>query len=176
MSSSDSPERQAYHRWLDQNRTLLEAHRFPDAFKTYPFLTNEDEVWAPLTKELRECRIAVVSSAGLYLKDSQAPFRTESITGDTSYRTFPVETPADALAIAHGHYDEAAARQDLNSVLPIDRLREITESGVIGGLTPTVYSFMGYQTDAWDVRDRLGPEIAERVLADGADAAFVFPV
>ena len=176
MNVIDRPERQVYHRWLEQNRSLLEAHQFQDAFKTYPFITCEDEVWAPRTEQLSDCRLALVSSAGLYLEDTQPPFQAASITGDNSYRTFPVDTPAAALGIAHGHYDETAARQDLNSVLPVERLRELAAEGVIGGLTPTVYSFMGYQTDAWDVRDRLGPEIAERVAADRADAALVIPV
>ena len=178
MSGELQTEQEHYHRWLEENRSLLEARRFQEAFftKGYPFLSYEDVIWAPLCEELRECQVAVISSAGLYLKDSQEPFDAESITGDNSYRAFPAETPREALEIAHGHYDSTAARKDLNAVLPIDRLRELVAEGFIGGLTPTIYSFMGYQPDNWDVRARLAPEIAERVALDRADAALVLPV
>ncbi|MBI3964204.1 MAG: redoxin domain-containing protein [Chloroflexi bacterium] len=176
MDIENQSERAAYERWLAESRPMLAANEFREAFKTYPFLQSPDEVWTPLTKPLRECRVALISSAGLYVKDSQAPFEAESITGDTSYRGFPIDTPPAALEVAHGHYDPTAAMQDLNTVLPIDRLRELADRGVVGGLTPTIYSFMGYQTDAWHVRDRLGPELAERVVADEADVVLVAPV
>ena len=43
----------------------------------------------PLKKDLSECRVAIVSSAGLIVKDKQEPFDSDLKMGDSSYRIIP---------------------------------------------------------------------------------------
>ena len=49
----------------------------------------------------------------------------EDIEGDWTFRELPADVTADVLDIAHGHYNQASARQDLDSVFPLQRLREL---------------------------------------------------
>ena len=48
------------------------------------------------------------------------------------------------LMISHTHFDRTDADQDINCVFPLTRLKELAAEGIIGGVAPTHYGFMGY--------------------------------
>ena len=126
---------------LAENRHA-EALRLP----SYPRLELGAVPWAPFTITIGTATVALVSSAGVYRLD-QAPFAAADPAGDVTWRAVEAPTPRDRLGIAHDHYDHTAAMADLNSVFPVDRMRELAGDGVIGALHPTVFSFSGYMRD-----------------------------
>lgn len=132
--------------------------------------------WAPLRTPLAETVVALVTTAGVHLA-TDPPFDMDDPDGDPSFRVIPADTPREALTITHKYYDHAAADRDLNVVLPVDRLRELRAEGRIGGIAPRMYSFMGH-VDGPHLRtliERAGPDVAARLVADGADAVFLTP-
>lgn len=71
-----------YPQWLDENRPLLEAAKWKEAFKNFPFAVNASAPWTPMEKPVAQTRLAVLTTAGLYLKGDQAPFDAANIEGD----------------------------------------------------------------------------------------------
>jgi D-proline reductase (dithiol) PrdB len=62
-------------------------------------------------------------------------------------------------------------------VLPLDRLRELNAEGLIGGISPFVYGFMGH-IDGPHVQTLIhetAPDVARRLNGDGAEAVFLTP-
>lgn len=168
--------RERYPDWLEANRPNLEAANWKEAFKTYPFAVNHGAPWAPLKKPLAECTVAVLTTAGLYLRDSQPPFDAANIEGDWTFRALPADaSPAD-LGIAHDHYPHEAAEADLNAVYPLDRLRELVAEGRIGALAGQHYSISGYCTRADLVVEKSAPELVASLAAAGVDVVLHVPV
>lgn len=103
--------------------------------------------WTHLVRPISGCKLALVSTAGVYLKNQfHAPFDAADPQGDPSFREFPANVAAEDLLIAHAHYDHRHAALDMNVVFPIDRLRELARMGAIGQVAPFCYSFMGFIT------------------------------
>lgn len=147
-------------RWARQSR-FVEAAGIP---------------WAPLKTPLRQAAVALVTTAGVHLK-SQPPFDMDDPDGDPTFRVIPSDVGRDALVITHEYYDHSAADKDLNVVLPLDRLRELKQEGVIGGVAPSVYGFMGH-IDGRHLKtlvEGTGPEVARRLKRDGAEAVVLTP-
>jgi D-proline reductase (dithiol) PrdB len=136
--------------------------------------------WTPLDKPLSECRIALVTTAGLYIKDEQQPFdldreRREPAWGDPTYRVIPANLRQDRVGVAHLHINTEDIERDVNVVLPVDRMRELAGTGEVGSLAPSAYSFMGYQenTDAW--LKTYVPELSRRMIEEQVDVSLVTP-
>jgi D-proline reductase (dithiol) PrdB len=64
--------------------------------------------------------------------------------------------------------------QDINTVLPLDRLAELARDGVIGSVASHHYSFMG-ATDPRGMEDE-ARELAGRLKADKVDSVLLVPV
>jgi D-proline reductase (dithiol) PrdB len=137
--------------------------------------------WTPLAKPLAQCRIALITSTGLYLKDEQPPFdvereRREPFWGDPTYRVIPADVRQEQVAATHLHLNLEDVHQDMNVALPIQRLHELVEAGEVGSMAAEHYSFMGYQApDAPEWRQRYGPEVAQRMIEQQVDAALLAP-
>lgn len=142
----------------------------------YDVVVNRFVPWAPLRRPLSESRLALVSSAGVYLPGVHEPFDAAHPQGDPSFREIPVDAPIASLAFAHDHYDHALAEEDANVVFPLDRLRALVDAGEIGSLAPLHYSFMGYVTRQLPLAADYGPEVATRLQAAEVDAALLVAV
>jgi D-proline reductase (dithiol) PrdB len=140
------------------------------------FIEGKGIPWIPLGKPLRECHIAMVTTGGVHLK-SQPPFNMEDPDGDATFRAFPADVDEADLTITHKYYDHSAADRDINVVLPIDRLEELRDERVIGGITPTLYSFMGHIDGPHlkTLMEETAPAVAELLVRDGAEAVFLTP-
>jgi D-proline reductase (dithiol) PrdB len=120
---------------------------------------------------LKSRRIAVVTSAGL-VRRGEHPF----MSGDTDFRVIPADTsPADIL-MSHVsvNFDRTGFQRDLNVVLPIDRLRELLEEGLIGSVADNHYSFMG-ATDPRGMQEH-ARTVAGRLKNDQVDGVLLTPV
>ena len=139
-----------------------------------------DIPWTPLKKPIEEARFALVTSAGIYVKGEQEPFdvereRANPLWGDPTYRAIPSDVKQDQIGVAHLHVNTEDVEQDINIVLPIQRFQELATSGEIGSLASLHYSFMGFQSNDDEWRERYGPEAAQRMLEDEVDAVLITP-
>jgi D-proline reductase (dithiol) PrdB len=125
--------------------------------------------YTPRRRELRESVFALVTTAGVHLRD-QAPF---DLAGDNSWRIIPGDVASDQLMVTHGHYNHQHADSDINCVLPIDRLRELAAEGVIAGVGEKHLGFMGYTQQLRDLYERAAPEVARVIERSQADAVLL---
>lgn len=144
--------------------------------RRHRFVEGGEVPWTPLRRPVAESVIALVTTAGVHGK-WHPPFDMEDPDGDPSCRAIPAHAPQADLTITHKYYDHTAADRDLNVVLPLDRLRELETEGRVGGIGPTVYSFMGHITGRHlpVLMEQTAPEVARRLVADGAEAVLLTP-
>jgi len=133
--------------------------------------------WAPLKKPLAESRLAVVSSAGFVHRD-QEPFDESVRGGDFSFREIPNEAAVSELTDFHRSksYDHTGMAQDPNLAFPLDRVRELVESGRVGSLARAHISFMGSITAPGRLIRDTAPAAADALVADEVDVALLVPV
>ena len=72
------------------------------------------------------------------------------------------------------NFDRTGFQQDINTVLPLDRLAELAAGKVIGSVAATHYSFMG-ATDPVKMQGAAA-QVAGLLKADQVDAALLVPV
>ena len=137
-----------------------------------PVPVNDWTPFAPLRRPLTACRLAIVTTAGLHRRGDR-PFGP----ADQTYREIPADTPTVDIVQSHTSlgFDRVAIMRDVNVSFPIDRLRELVDRGVLGGLAPSSYSFMGAQRDLARIEGDTGPEVGRRLWEEGVDAALVTP-
>lgn len=140
-------------------------------YRPYRWVVNEDVPWTPLTKPLNRCKVALISSGGLYQRD-QPPFHTKD---DTSYREISRDVDVKELRVAHFGYRTEDARKDPNCVFPTERLREMESDGVIGELADPTYSCMGGIYSTRRVREELVPDLVARLQQNEVDVCYLVP-
>jgi D-proline reductase (dithiol) PrdB len=143
----------------------------------YPgvMITKEDFIpLARATRSLSQTRLTFVSSAGIQPKGTM-PFDVVHPVGDFSFRHVPSASKVLDLEIHQIKYPTTGALRDLNVIFPIERLQELATEGLIGELTPNFFSFIGYQMDPDRFERTLAEDIADAVIADGAEAALLCP-
>lgn len=126
----------------------------------------------PFKKPPKEAVFALITTAGVHLKDQEI-FDVES--GDTSVRFIPANTSQKDLMISHTHFDRTDADQDINCVFPLFRLKELAEEGFIGGVAATHYGLMGYIPDPKLLIEETIPVILRQLREDGVDAVILNP-
>jgi D-proline reductase (dithiol) PrdB len=145
--------------------------------RTYRWRRIDPVPWAPLAKPLSECRLGLVSSAGLSTPD-QEPFDVERKGGDPAFREIPAAIDPQELVENHRSrsWDHRGVEQDKNLAFPIDRVRELLAAGRIGSLSQRYLSFMGSITAPGRlVRDYV-PRAAEIFVEEQVDVALLVPV
>ena len=120
---------------------------------------------------LAQRRVVLISTAGLHRREDRL-FQP----GDASYRVIPAATPAAELLMSHisVNFDRTGFQQDLNVVLPIDRLRELAADGAVGSMAAMHYSFMGAADPAQ--AEPNAKHLAGLLQRDRVDAAVLIPV
>ena len=137
--------------------------------------------WTPPRKPPAESKVALLSTAGLSMKDDR-PFdmegeRRKPMWGDPSWRRLRADATSADVNANHLHIDTGYIERDLNVALPLDRLRELVDEGVVGSMAETHYSIMGYQgNDATALETGSAPEIAEAMRGEEVDLALLAPV
>src|SRR5215208_1055733 len=161
--------RDRYARWKQINEL-----RGGDVGGHYPWVVNRRAPFRPARRALPMLNLALVTSAGAYL-DGTEPFDTETFGGDASFREIPVEVgPEDLQWTARG-YDVAHVREDMNSQLPLDRLKEFEGNGIIGQLNPVFWSISGFIPNAARFATTGLQELVERVRRYEVQAVLLVP-
>jgi D-proline reductase (dithiol) PrdB len=137
-----------------------------------PVHINDTTPFATLRRPLAQCRLAIVTTAGLHRRGDR-PFGP----GEQTYRLIPADTPTADIVQSHTSlgFDRVAIMRDVNVSFPIDRIRELVSRGVLGALGPQSYSFMGAQREVARIADETGPEVGRRLREEGVDVALVTP-
>ena len=132
--------------------------------------------WTPLTKPLVECKVALITTAGLHHK-VQPPFDMMDKNGDPSFRIIDSGHPIDSLMITHDYYDHSDADKDINIVFPIERLKELEADKMIGKVAQRHYSFMGHIKDPHiqTLINQSAPEVAKKLKEDSVDVVLLTP-
>ena len=160
------------YRFLDfATRQLMKAWAAREEPGVIPF--------TPLTKPLRECTVALLTTSGVARNDDR-PFdqdgeRRNPWWGDPSFRTIPLGTTEKDVRLYHLHVDPRFGETDLDVVLPMRRLAELAGEGVVGRPAPTHYSIMGYILEQKVLVETTAPAIAARMRAERVDAAVLLP-
>ena len=133
----------------------------------------------PLAKPLRECTVALLSTAAVARNDDR-PFdqereRRDPWWGDPSFRVIPLGTTERDVRLYHMHIDPRFGEADLDVVLPMRRLTELAEQRVVGRAAPRHYSLVGYILEPDVLVNETAPAIAGQMRADGVDAAALVP-
>ena len=150
--------------------------RFRLYMKMYRFKNYNTSPNTPLRKPLNQCRVALITTAGLYLPEQSA--FDESVSGDCSYREIPNSVDTQVFAIGHKSesYDTSGTQIDANLAFPLDRFRELETEGKIGSLNRRHFSFMGSIPKPKPLITQTAPEVGQMLKDDGVDVAFLTPV
>ena len=132
-------------------------------FETAPFVAGPP---------VRERRVAIVTTAGLHRRTDK-----NFALSDLSYRVIPGDVGLDDLVMTQAsvNFDRSGFQQDVNVVLPLDRLREMDQAGEIGSVANFHYAFngAGQLAPAFEPTAR---EVGRMLKEDGVNAAILVPV
>ncbi len=127
-------------------------------------------VWTPVTKELKDMRIAIATAAGVHW-DQDKRF---NLAGDFSFReVYPATMPSSELMVSHGGYDNSDVNKDINCMFPIDRLFELEKEGFIGSVSDVHIGFMGGGGNQEKFKNETGPQIAQILKDHNVDAVIL---
>lgn len=144
-------------------------NRLERAAAEYAFVQDEPTPWTPLRRDLALSRAVLVSTSGVRLRDS-APFE-----GAAEVREVSTYARSDDVTFDYHGFDSRDATADLNVVAPVDRLKDLVDRGVLGGVTEAFLSFFGRCARLDDLKSA-AQAAAKRVReAHGADVAIVVP-
>ena len=115
--------------------------------------------------------------AGFVLRDQQ-PFDGSVRGGDVTFRRIPNDVDISDLVDTHRSesFDHTGLSSDPNVAFPLNRVRELAESGRLGSLAPTHLSLMGSITAPGRLVRDTAPEAANSLLHDSVDVALLVPV
>jgi hypothetical protein len=142
---------------------------------------HEEQVWAPFEKRLADAAVALLTSAGLYVKATQPSFdgereKREPTWGDPGWRTIPAGVTTPELGMMHLHLNATDVLADHDIALPSTRLAELVQDGVVGAATARHISVMGYQQASLEIwQGQTAPEIAAALRDEGADGVVLAP-
>ncbi len=164
----------------------VDSYRFLDAIskramKRWAGLPGETQIpWTPLARPLSKCTVSLVSSAAIALKTDH-PFdpeieRRDPWFADPSYRVLPRTARTGDVQVCHLHINRGFAEQDLNSVLPVERLDELAELGEIGAAAPSNYSYMGYTLRPERLLRESVPGMVRQLREEQVDVVVLVPV
>lgn len=137
--------------------------------------------WTPFVGPLSEAKLALLSTAGISMKDDE-PFdmdfeRKNPTRGDSTFRRLGSEATSETIVANHLHIDTSYIERDLNVALPLDRVRELVSEGHLGSLAETHYSIMGFQgADTSRLENESAPAIAEILKSEEVDLVLLAPV
>jgi len=122
----------------------------------------------------------MISSAGIALKTDQ-PFdqeieRRDPWSSDPSYRILPRGKATGQIRVYHMHINASFAEQDINCVMPLERLSQLESLGEIGHSAPSHYSYMGYTLRPDPLLRNTVPRIAGQLRKEKVDAVLMVPV
>ena len=119
--------------------------------------------------EAKQRRVALVSSAGLSCRGDK-PFSWQA----RDYRVIPKDERNLIMSHIAVDFDRTAWQQDLNAIMPLDRLGEMAQQGEIGSVADEHFAFLGSSDPA--TMESAAREVAGRMREDKINTVFLVPV
>ena len=166
----DRRTHRSYVSYIDKSREYYGAQGYPQA---YQWSYNCDVPFTVATKPMSECRVGLVTTSFF-----DRSFDRHAVAGSTDKEPYAAQCD-DALG---GLYNkdlfwakDTTHTEDLDSYLPINRLRELESRGVIGSLSKRFY---GVPTDYSHRRTQKkdAPQILKWMIEDEVDVALLVPL
>jgi glycine reductase len=147
------------------NKQPYESEMAPTSFKPVPM--------PAAIKDLSKARVALVTDGGLVPKGN--PDRIEG-TAATRWGAYNIQGHDDLRGeeyeVSHGGYDTRFVQEDPDRLVPLDAMRELEKTGVIGKLHDEFLSTCGRSNPLSNTR-RLGRELVEKIKKEGIDAVIL---
>ena len=156
-------------RYMDKTRDYYRSEGYGEPYR---WAHNTEVPFAPLVKPLTACRVGLVTSGELAIRDEPPP-------ADDPRRlvyALPTDLPVERLVSRKAAYDRyATTLDDVDAFLPLTHLHRFAAEGRIGGVAPRfqmVHSeYSQRKTTTVDA-----PEILLQLREDGVDVAVLTAV
>ena len=143
----------------------FESEMLPTSFELIPMPSG--------IKDLSKARVMLITDGGLVPKGN--PDKIYG-TAATRWGSYDIKGRDDLSGkdyeISHGGYDARFVQEDPDRLVPLDAMREMEKSGVIGKLHDEFISTSGRANPLSNTR-RLGREMAEKAKREGVDAVIL---
>ena len=116
--------------------------RLERAAAEYAYIQEAPTPWTPLKRDLSRSRAALVTTSGVRLREG-TPFGADRELGSAEVREVSTFVRAGDVAFDFPGFDPGPALSDLNVLAPVDRLKELVDRGVLGGVGEAFLSFYG---------------------------------
>lgn len=139
----------------------------------YPMPAFDRVEAAPELKDLKNAKIAVVTSGGIVPQGNPEHIESSSATKFGMYTMEGMDSllAADYMTV-HGGYDRQFVTENPNLVVPLDVLRDMEKEGVFKQLYNFFFTTTGTGT-ATSNSKRFGEEIAKKLLDEHIDAVIL---
>jgi glycine reductase complex component B subunit gamma len=147
------------------NGEPFESEMLPTSFEPIPMPS--------AVKDLSKAKVMLITDGGLVPKGN--PDGIEG-TAATRWGSYSIEGRSDLQGeeyeVSHGGYDTRFVQEDPDRLVPLDVMREMEKSGIIGKLHDEFISTCGRSNPLSNTR-RLGREMAEKIKQEGVDAVIL---
>lgn len=154
------PTHRGFVSYIDKSREFYLARGYGNPYRWVSFA---DVPFCPLPKPLRECRLAAVTTAARSAEDARTY---------TAYAA-PADPAPAALYTRHlSWHKQATHTDDVETFLPLARLKEAAANGRIGDVSPRFY---GVKTDysARRTEREYAPAVRDWCREDEVDAVLL---
>lgn len=127
-----------------------------------------------LQKPLDQCKVALVSTAGVHLK-SDEPFDVDNPAGDPSFRIIPADVSEQELTVTHIYFDTKFAKTDPTIVFPLQQLKEAATDKKISSVSDINIGLNGGILDTAIAEEDFIPKVVKLFHNEGTDAALLVP-
>ena len=168
------PERRTHHSFVSYIDKSREYYATQGYTQPYQWAYNKDVPFNMLSKPLSDCTVGVVTTATLTAHWQNLP-DGQSRPQKRPYAESSYPVP-DALYTMDMEWDKDTTHtDDLDTYLPLHRLQELQQSGLIGKVSPRFYgaptTYSKRQTQESDA-----PVIFSWCEEDGVDIALLVPL
>ena len=131
-----------------------------------------------LNKALSQSKVAIVSSAGLVIKDEQEPFNQNIKMGDTSFRVIPSSITPNRLEEHHRSdtFDHSGIQSNPFTGMPINHLLSLEKKNFVGSVSNKHISLMGSIINPSNLINDTIPKIISIFKNENIDIAIFIPV
>ncbi len=130
--------------------------------------TFETSAWTKAV-QATERRISIVSTAAVSRRGDK-PFSWLA----KDHRVFHKSERDLIMTHVAVEFDRSGWQQDLNVIIPLDRLEEMAAEGEIGSVANNHYSFMGAADPT--TMEKSAKKVAEKMKQEGANTVFLIPI
>ena len=158
-------------RYIDKTREYYRGEGYDTPYRWAHF---DDIPFTPLARPLAECRVGLITSSEMALRDEPPPVADDDPLRDPYW--LPTDTPVARLYSRKTAYDRfATTLDDVDSYLPLTRLRELAGAGRIGGLAPRFQTVFSQYSQRKTLRVD-APRILDWLREDRVDVAILTAV